>query len=97
MDLSYIILITIIPFAVFLLLGIFNQKIKPSVSGYVGVFGLLASAVLSFYAAYQYFFVSGKVDGVFQTFVDKTVWMHFTETLHIDMGILIDSLVSPAE
>lgn len=92
MDLSYIILIPIIPFAVFLLLGIFNQKIKPSVSGYVGVFGLLASAVLSFYAAYQYFFVSGKVDGVFQTFVDKTVWMHFTESLHIDMGILIDPI-----
>jgi NADH-quinone oxidoreductase subunit L len=92
MDLSYIILIPIIPFAVFLLLGIFNKKIKPSVSGYVGVFGLLASAILSFYAAYQYFFVSGKVDGVFQTFVDKTVWMHFTETLHIDMGVLVDPI-----
>lgn len=92
MDLSYIILIPIIPLAVFLVLGIFNKKIKPSISGYVGVFGLLASAVLSFYAAYQYFFVSGKVDGVYQTFVDKTVWMHFTETLHIDMGVLIDPI-----
>lgn len=92
MDISYIILIPIIPLAVFLVLGIFNKKIKPSISGYVGVFGLLASAVLSFYAAYQYFFVSGKVDGVYQTFVDKTVWMHFTETLHIDMGVLIDPI-----
>jgi len=92
MDISYIILIPLIPLAVFLLLGIFNQKIKPAVSGYVGVFGLLASGILSLYAAYQYFFIIGKVDGVYQTFVDKTVWMKFTETLQIDMGILIDPI-----
>ena len=92
MNFSYTILIPLIPLAVFLLLGIFNKKIKPAVSGYIGVFGLLASTLLSFYTAYQYFFVIGKVDGVYQTFVEKTVWMHFTETLHIDMGILIDPI-----
>ena len=92
MDITYTILIPLIPLAVFLLLGIFNKKIKPTVSGYIGVFGLLASTLLSFYTAYQYFFVIGKVDGVYQTFVEKTVWMHFTETLHIDMGILIDPI-----
>tara|TARA_R110002049_G_scaffold135233_4_gene294763 strand:- start:3812 stop:5728 length:1917 start_codon:yes stop_codon:yes gene_type:complete len=92
MNLNYIILIPLIPFVVFLLLGIFNQKIKPSVSGYIGVFALLASTVLSLYAAYQYFFVSGKVDGVYQTFTEKSVWMNFTDTLHIDMGILIDPI-----
>ena len=92
MDITYTILIPLIPLAVFLLLGIFNKNIKPAVSGYIGVFGLLASTLLSFYTAYQYFFVIGKVDGVYQTFVEKTVWMHFTETLHIDMGILIDPI-----
>ncbi|WP_242084142.1 NADH-quinone oxidoreductase subunit L [Aestuariivivens sediminis] len=92
MNISYIILIPAIPLVVFLLLGIFNQRIKPSVSGYVGVFGLLASALMSIYAAYQYFFVSGNVDGVFQTFSQKTVWMNFTDSLHIDMGILIDPI-----
>ena len=92
MNLSYIILIPLIPLALFLLLGIFNQKIKPAVSGYIGVFGLLASTVLSLYTAYQYFFVIGKVDGVYQTFVDKTVWIRFTDTLQIDMGILIDPI-----
>ncbi|MBN4085387.1 NADH-quinone oxidoreductase subunit L [Flavobacteriaceae bacterium AH-315-B10] len=92
MNISYIILIPGIPFVVFLLLGIFNQKIKPAISGYIGVFGLLASTILSLYTAYQYFFVIGKVDGVYQTFVEKTVWMRFTETLQIDMGILIDPI-----
>lgn len=92
MNITYILFIPFIPLAVFLLLGIFNQQIKPAVSGYIGVLGLAISAALSYYAAYQYFFVSGKVDGVYQTFVEKTVWMNFTDTLHIDMGILIDPI-----
>lgn len=92
MNINYIILVPLIPLAVFLLLGIFSHKIKPAVSGLIGVGGLLSSTILSFYAAYQYFFVYGKVDGVFQTFVEKTTWMNFTDTLHIDMGILIDPI-----
>lgn len=92
MNISYIYLIPIIPLAVFLLLGINHQKIKPAVSGYIGVAGLLTSALLSYYATYQYFFVYGKVDGKFPTLVDKTVWMNFTDTLRIDMGILVDSI-----
>ena len=92
MNFSTIILIPLIPLAVFLLLGIFNQKIKPSVSGYIGVAGLLVSTLLSFNTAYQYFFVNGKVDGVYQTFVEKTVWMNFTDTLAIDMGVQIDPI-----
>ena len=92
MDISSILFIPLIPLAVFLLLGIFNTQIKPAVSGYIGVLGLSISAVLSYYAAYQYFFVLGKVDGVYQTFVEKTVWMNFTDTLHIDMGILVDPI-----
>ena len=92
MNIDYILLIPLIPLAVFLLLGIFSQKIKPAVSGYIGVLGLLVSTVLSLNAAYQYFFISGKVDGVYQTLVSKTVWMRFTETLQIDMGILVDPI-----
>jgi len=92
MNLNYILIIPFIPLAVFLILGIFNQKIKPAVSGYIGVIGLLVTTIISFYTAYQYFFISGKIDGVYQSFVEKTVWMNFTETLHIDMGILVDPI-----
>ncbi len=92
MDITYTILIPLIPLAVFLLLGIFNKSIKPAVSGYIGVAGLSTSAALSFYTAYQYFFVHGKVDGVYKAIVEKTVWMNFTETLHIDIGVLIDPI-----
>ncbi len=92
MNLSNVYLIPLIPLAVFLLLGIFNQKIKPAISGYIGVAGISVSAILSFITAYNYFFVHGKVDGVYQTFVEKTAWMNFTPTLRIDMGVLIDPI-----
>jgi len=92
MDITYTILIPLIPLAVFLLLGIFSQKIKPAISGLIGVAGLSTSTALSFYTAYQYFFVVGKVDGVYQTIVQKITWMNFSDTLHIDMGILIDPI-----
>jgi NADH-quinone oxidoreductase subunit L len=92
MNYTYILLILLIPLAVFLLLGLFNKKIKPAVSGYIGVFGLLITTVFSFYTAFQYFFVIGKVDGAFPILGEKTVWMNFTESLQIDMGFLIDPI-----
>ena len=92
MDIGYIIWIPLIPFAVFLLLGFSYNRLKPEHSGYIGVAGLAASTILSFKAAYEYFFVHGNVDGVYQTFTLRTVWMNFTETLQFDMGILIDSI-----
>lgn len=92
MDFTYTILIPLIPLAVFLILGINALKIKENVAGYVGVAGLLTSTILSYYTAFQYFFKVGKVDGVYQTFVEKTRWMNFTDTLHIDMGVLIDPI-----
>ena len=92
MEISYTVLIPLIPLTVFLLLGIFHRKIKPAVSGYIGVLGIATSAILSLYTAYQYFFVYGKVDGIYQTFIERTVWMNFTDTLHIDMGLLIDPI-----
>ncbi|MFD0976743.1 NADH-quinone oxidoreductase subunit L [Salinimicrobium gaetbulicola] len=92
MNLTNLLLIPAIPLTVFLVLGIFSHKIKPAVSGLVGVAGLAASTLLSYHTAWQYFFVQGKLDGVYQTFVEKVTWMNFTDTLHIDMGVLIDPI-----
>ncbi len=88
----YVLLIPLIPLAVFLLLGLFNQKIKPEVSGYIGVGGLLISTILAAITAFEYFITTGKVDGAYEPYVFKTVWMHFSETLHIDMGYLLDPI-----
>ncbi|GAB2533987.1 NADH-quinone oxidoreductase subunit L [Rufibacter soli] len=92
MNTGYTLLIPLIPLAVFLLLGIFHRRIRPAVSGYIGVAGLTTSTILSYYTAFQYFFVVGKVNGAYQAIVNKTVWLKFTETLHIDLGVLIDPI-----
>ena len=93
MDFTYTILIPLIPLAVFLLLGINYNKIKPAISGWIGSLGLFTSLVLSYYTAYQYFLVVGKnTEGVYQPFVHKWLWMRFTDTLYIDMGVMIDQI-----
>ncbi len=92
MNYTNVILIPLIPLAVFLILGIFYKRIKPRVSGYIGVLGLLISSLLSFKTAYDYFFVFGDTGDGFDTFVYSTVWMNFTENLRIDMGVLVDAI-----
>lgn len=92
MNLNLVILIPLIPLVVFLVLGLFYKKIKPSISGYVGVLGLLFSTGLAFYTAYSYFIEIGKTEGIYQTIVEKTAWMNFTDSLRIDMGVLVDPI-----
>ena len=93
MDFTYTVLIPLIPLAVFLLLGLNYNKIKPAISGWIGSLGLFSSLVLSYYTAYQYFLVVGKnADGVYQQFIYKWRWMSFTDTLQIDMGVMIDQI-----
>ena len=92
MDFSYTILIPLIPLAVFLLLGINYNRIKPAVSGWIGSLGLLVTLILSYYTAYQYFFVVGQLEGVYQSFAHQWRWMTFNDSLYIDMGVLIDQI-----
>ena len=93
MNFSYTILIPLLPLITFLILGIFSFKIKPKLAGFIGTTSLGTSLLLSLYTAYNYFLVIGKVDGTYQTYYAfKTNWMSFTETLNIDMGILLDPI-----
>jgi NADH-quinone oxidoreductase subunit L len=92
-DFSYTIWIALVPFFIFIFLGLFGNRFKPQVSGYIGSAGLLSSFVLSYYTAFQYFLVHGKVDGVYQKIVAyNTTWLNFTDKLHVDMGSLIDPI-----
>ena len=92
MDFTYTILIPLIPLAVFLLLGMNYNKIKPAVSGWIGSMGLFVALLLSYYTAYKYFFEVGKVNEVYQTFTHHWRWMSFTDSLYIDMGVIIDQI-----
>src|SRR5258705_6755411 len=90
---SYIPLIPLLPLAGFLLLGLFGRKYLKNSSGIIGTGLLLVSAVLSLYTAYQYFFVDGKVDGIYQPITAiKYTWLSFSNNVSIDMGIVLDPI-----
>ena len=92
LDGKCIALIPLLPLASFLLLGLFDKKMK-GFSGIVGTTSLFVSAVLAVYVACQYFFVVGKVDGVYQQIIAiKYTWLQFSENLSIDMGIILDPI-----
>ena len=89
----YIALIPIIPLACFFVLGLFGRKYFTNSAGIIGTLGLLSSTLLSLVTAYEYFFVSGKINGVYQKIeVVKYTWLEFSKGISIDMGILIDPI-----
>lgn len=92
-DFSYTILIPLIPIFFFLIIGLTGHKMKPLISGLIGTTGLSIAAILSYFTAYQYFFNTEKIDGAYQKILAfNTVWINFTEKLHVDMGVLLDPI-----
>lgn len=90
---SYIALIPLLPLATFVLLGLFGRKHFKTASGLIGTGSLLASTLLSLTAAYNYFFVDGQVNGVYQNIVAlKYTWLQFSPNVSIDMGIILDPI-----
>lgn len=90
---SYTLLIPVVLFLSFLFTGLFGSKMNAKISGYIATAAILLALVLSYYTVYQYFFVVGLVDGAYPTIIAyNTLWLQFTDTLHIDMGILLDPI-----
>src|SRR5215212_4250315 len=90
---QYVFLIPLLPLVTFVLLGLFGRKYFQKSSGYIGTASLLVSTVLSFIAAYNYFFVDGKLNGIYQKIVAmKYTWLHFSPNVSIDMGIILDPI-----
>jgi NADH-quinone oxidoreductase subunit L len=93
MNLSISIWIPLIPFFVFLFLGLVGHKFKPSYAGIIGTTGLFISFLLSLLVGYQYFFVEGLKDGVYQQIIAyNSTWLNLTDTLVVSMGSLIDPI-----
>ena len=90
---SFIALIPLLPLFTFVILGLFGRKYFKTSSGGIGTVSLLVSTLLSLFAAYQYFFMDGKLYGVFQKIVVlKYTWLQFSPRVSIDMGILLDPI-----
>ncbi|MEN9696937.1 MAG: NADH-quinone oxidoreductase subunit [Bacteroidota bacterium] len=89
----YILWIPLLPLATFVLLGLFGRKYLSGIAGILGTASLFTSTLLSFVAANQYFFVDGKVNGVFQKIVAfKYTWLEFAPNVSIDLGIIVDPI-----
>lgn len=89
----YIALIPLLPLATFVFLGIFGRKYIKNASGVIGTLSLLVSTFLSLVVAYNYFFVDGKINGVYQKIIAlKYTWLQFAPNISIDLGIVLDPI-----
>jgi NADH-quinone oxidoreductase subunit L len=92
-DILYIILIPLLPFVGFILLGLFGKKIFGQSSGLVGTILIGISALLSFYVAYGYFFNWGKEAEAYKAIIPmKLAWLEFMPGMSIDMGVMLDPI-----
>jgi NADH-quinone oxidoreductase subunit L len=92
MDWSYTIWIPLIPLISFLILGFYGRNLRYPLPGLIGVSGVFIALLLSYYAAYNYFFVANP-DMIYEPVKGfETVWMNFTDTLQFKMGTLIDPI-----
>ena len=92
-DFGYTILIPLIPLFMFLILGLAGNQLKSRLSGLLGTAGLTVVFVLSCITAYKYFFDTEKIAGAFQKIsAFDMVWLQISDTLHINMGILLDPI-----
>lgn len=90
---NYTIWILLLPFLMFIFLGLAGHKYFPRLSGIIGTTGLAIITALSYITAYKYFFLTEKIDGAYQKITAfNNVWLQLTDKLHIDIGILLDPI-----
>ncbi len=91
---EYTLLILLLPFFSFLLLGICGKWLSHKTAGLIGTLVLGVVAVLSYTTAYEYFTLPRTAEGVFDTLTPYNfTWLpFFNEGLHFDMGIQLDPI-----
>jgi NADH-quinone oxidoreductase subunit L len=90
---GYTILIPLLPFMMFLVLGLAGHKLKAKLSGLLGTAGLAVITLLSYFTAYKYFFSGEKAEAGYQKIqAFNTVWLNLSDKLHIDLGVLLDPI-----
>ena len=85
-------IILLIPAFNFLLLGLCGVKMSHKTAGVIGTTGLGIVTILSYVSAFNYFLGYGKVDGVYKALSGSFQWLSFSDTLHIDLGLYLDSI-----
>ncbi len=90
---EYTILILILPFLSFLILGLAGMRMKNSVAGAIGTASLSGVALLSYLTAFNYFTGGRTAEGIFPTLMPYNFeWLPFTTDLHINIGVMLDPI-----
>ena len=90
---DYTILILLLPLLSFLTLGLGGKWMSHRMAGLIGTTSLGAVTILSWFTAGLYFTAPRLANGTFETIIPYNFrWLPFTETLSIDMGILLDPI-----
>ena len=88
---NMIALIPLLPLLGFVLFGLFGRKFFKNSSGWIGTLLMLASTLIAIYTAYEYFTTNHAP--VYPRLVPlQYTWLRFSDTLSIDMGILLDPI-----
>lgn len=92
---DYTILILLLPFFSFLLLGVFGKWFSYKAAGLVGTAVLGVVAVMAYYTAFEYFFQTPRTaEGVLPTLMPYNfTWLpFFVKGLSFNMGIMLDPI-----
>ena len=92
---DYTILILLLPFFSFLLLGVFGKWFTHKAAGLVGTVVLGVVAVMAYYTAFEYFFQTPRTaEGVLPTLMPYNfTWLpFFVKGLSFNMGIMLDPI-----
>lgn len=96
MDITFPLLILVIPIAMFLILGLAGMKMSHKLAGVLGTIGMGVTAVLAYTVAFTYFFSGDSAfiaDGnriAYEVF--SYDWLAFTQTLVVQLGFLLDPI-----
>ena len=90
---EYTLIILLLPFLSFLILGLAGMRMKHQLAGAIGTASLLGVTTLSYLTAFDYFTAGRTAEGVYPTLMPYNFeWLPFTDTLSINMGILLDPI-----
>lgn len=88
-SLNNLLLILLLPFCSFLLLGLAGRKRLSPLAGILGTTSLFISALLSVHSAWTYFSTTTSHTPEIAWSMN---WLQFSEGLSIDMGVLVDPI-----
>ena len=92
---EYTIFILALPVLSFLVLALAGMKMPHKVAGAIGTLSLAAVTVLSYITAVGYFTAQRTAEGLLPVSTPWNFrWLPFTESLHIDMGIMLVHLLN---